>query len=337
MKRLITAIAIVSLFLFSCGKKKQTAEKLKKDTPAYELAEQISAKLPQYSPEKNKVLATTKYFEYTTADAFKKFQALAGKQTNRIAGLDTARLKMQMNQLINNLVETKLLSVLADKAGITVEKSEVDSLISMQYNRSGGEEKFKQQLAQQNVKMSDIRESIKTSIKIQKYIDEMTGKDIEPTEKEIMDYYAENYKDVETVAARHILIKAQNNEKEAQQEIKEIKNKIEEGADFAEMAKKHSEGPSSKKGGDLGEFSHGEMVPSFERVAFNLEPGEVSDPVKTRFGYHIIKVYDKKTESQPLEEVKNQIIQQLKTKNKQSSVRDFIEKKKEEANLEYHI
>lgn len=83
--------------------------------------------------------------------------------------------------------------------------------------------------------------------------------------------------------ARHILVKTQV-------ECENIKKQIEEGADFAEMARKHSTCPSSKQGGALGEFGPGEMVPEFDRVVFSGEVGKVLGPVKTQFGYHLVQV-----------------------------------------------
>ncbi len=84
-------------------------------------------------------------------------------------------------------------------------------------------------------------------------------------------------------SARHILVKSQ-------EECESIKKEIEEGTDFAEMAKKHSECPSGQKGGDLGEFSPGQMVKEFNDVVFNEEVGKVHGPVQTQFGYHLIEI-----------------------------------------------
>lgn len=93
---------------------------------------------------------------------------------------------------------------------------------------------------------------------------------------------------VEEIHARHILV---DNEDEAKEIIKELDN----GADFAELAKEHSTGPSGPDGGDLGYFSKGQMVPAFEDAAFALEPGKYTEtPVKTDFGYHVIEVEDKR-------------------------------------------
>ncbi len=84
-------------------------------------------------------------------------------------------------------------------------------------------------------------------------------------------------------SARHILVKTE-------EACKDLKNKIEGGADFADMAKQHSECPSGNDGGNLGEFSPGQMVPEFDTVVFNDDVGKVHGPVKTQFGYHLIEI-----------------------------------------------
>lgn len=83
--------------------------------------------------------------------------------------------------------------------------------------------------------------------------------------------------------ARHILVATQA-------ECERLKTEIEGGADFAELAKAHSKCPSGKRGGDLGEFGPGQMVPEFDRVVFSAEVGKVQGPVKTQFGYHLLEV-----------------------------------------------
>lgn len=84
-------------------------------------------------------------------------------------------------------------------------------------------------------------------------------------------------------SARHILVHSQT-------ECDTLKKQIEGGADFAEMAKKHSKCPSGREGGALGEFGPGQMVPEFDKVVFSAELGKVHGPVKTQFGYHLIEI-----------------------------------------------
>jgi len=86
-----------------------------------------------------------------------------------------------------------------------------------------------------------------------------------------------------TASARHILV-------ETQEACQSLKEQIEGGADFAEIAKKHSKCPSGQQGGELGKFGQGQMVPEFDRVVFNEEVGKVHGPVQTQFGYHLLEI-----------------------------------------------
>lgn len=127
----------------------------------------------------------------------------------------------------------------------------------------------------------------------------------------------ETYTQPATVKARHILLRVpQDASAEKAGEIREKAEKLagraRSGEDFAELARAHSEGPTKEKGGDLGRFARDEMAKPFAEKAFAMEPGEISDPVRTRFGWHVIKVEDKSGESvQPLEAVADQIRESL--------------------------
>jgi foldase protein PrsA len=137
-------------------------------------------------------------------------------------------------------------------------------------------------------------------------------------EEELKTYYEENkdrYTEPEQVKARHILV-------EDEETAKSILKKLESGEDFAEIAKEKSSDSGSKdKGGDLGFFERGVMDASFEEAAFNLGIGETSAPVKTMFGYHIIRVEDKKPERlAAFEEVQDDVRKQvIKQKSKLTS------------------
>ena len=103
------------------------------------------------------------------------------------------------------------------------------------------------------------------------------------------------------VRARHILV-------EAEAEAKAVVEELKKGADFAEIAKKKSKDPGASDGGDLGFFTKDQMVPEFSAVAFTLEPGKISDPVKSQFGWHVIKVEEKRNrQAPPIDQVKGQI------------------------------
>jgi len=126
------------------------------------------------------------------------------------------------------------------------------------------------------------------------------------------------------VRARHILV-------ETEDEAKAVKAELDKGADFAELAKKKSKDPGSADGGDLGFFTKEQMVPEFSTVAFALEPGKISDPVKSQFGWHIIKVEEKRSRKAPdFEQVKAQI-EQYVTRKAQA---DYVAKLRAEAKVE---
>jgi parvulin-like peptidyl-prolyl isomerase len=124
---------------------------------------------------------------------------------------------------------------------------------------------------------------------------------IQVTDQKVDDQVETVKKRFEQVKASHILIKVdakadEAKKTEARKKIKDVQQKLKDGGDFAALAKEYSEGPSNVKGGDLGYFGRGQMAKPFEDAAFALKLNEISDVVETRFGYHLIKVYDKKSE-----------------------------------------
>ncbi|MBW2079745.1 MAG: peptidylprolyl isomerase [Deltaproteobacteria bacterium] len=181
-------------------------------------------------------------------------------------------------------------------------------------------------------------EDIMNAVLAQEFLQREMGDKVKVTDDEIETYYnghKEDFANLESVKARHILLKVPEgvNEKawkEAESKAKDIKKKLENGKDFAELAKKYSDDPGTKdSGGDLGFFTKGRMVPEFESVAFSLKPGELSEPVKTNFGYHIIEVQEKKAASiKNLADVQAQIRQALQTEKQQKSQDALIEQLK---------
>ena len=148
------------------------------------------------------------------------------------------------------------------------------------------------------------------------------------------------FKQPEQIKASHILIKVDAKADEAQKaearkKIEEVQQKLKDGGDFAALAKEYSEGPSSAKGGDLGYFRRGQMVKPFEDAALALKPNEVSDIVETRFGYHLIIVYDTKPEQTlAYADVKDKISQRMKQEKIEKEAVQYVDKLKKDAKLE---
>lgn len=149
-----------------------------------------------------------------------------------------------------------------------------------------------------------------------------TLSEVTVTEEEALAYYNNNkemFLEPANVTAKHILV-------DSEEACKEIREKIVSGElTFEEAAKQHSSCPSNEQGGNLGSFSKGMMVPEFEAAAFELPIGEVSEPVKTQFGYHLIKVEDKNEGStQAFEAVKDMILNQLSQQNQEKKYLEFV-------------
>ncbi|KGP90035.1 peptidylprolyl isomerase [Pontibacillus chungwhensis BH030062] len=220
-------------------------------------------------------------------------------------------------QVLHEMVVTE---VLDDKYEVT--EKEIEKEVEKYKEQVGGQ--FDQALSQMGFKSEeDFRKVVEQSLMQQK----AAKAEIEVSDEEVQNYYDRMKTEIR---ASHILVSSE-------EKAKEVKQKIEEGnKDFAALAKEYSEGPSASNGGDLDYFGPGKMTPAFEDAAYELEKGEVSEPVKTEFGFHIIKVTDKreKEDVKPLEEMKDQIKEDLKANQlNQENAKKTIDKLIEEADV----
>jgi len=141
------------------------------------------------------------------------------------------------------------------------------------------------------------------------------------TPLQVEDYYESHQKEFripETVQVRHILLRVPEGadakkEEEVRAKARMVGEQLTKGADFAALARKYSEDPSSSRGGDLGKLRRGESVPEFEKAAFSLKPGQISEPVRTQFGFHVIQVLSREPEkTRRLEDVREEIVRTLR-------------------------
>ena len=199
--------------------------------------------------------------------------------------------------------------------------------------RFPSEDEFKKAMTNMNLTEATLTAQINKRLAINKLIDKQIAGKIVVTAVESKQYYTANpqlFKQPGEIRASHILIKLnpaadEATKAEAQTKIKMIQQKLRNGEDFAELAKTSSEGPSSVNGGELPPFKRGQMVKPFEDAAFALEPNAVSEIVQTRFGYHIIKVVEKKPEKKvDYEEIKIRLEAHLKQKKVQKEVGQYL-------------
>ncbi len=214
-------------------------------------------------------------------------------------GMPEEQIRQQLPALRDRAIEQaigeKLLFLEADELDIRVSDQEVDESVFKMAREVGGMEKLRSVLARQNLDERTLREQIRRGKRVDKLVERIVSSSAEPTEEEIQEHFEQHrgeYSKPERVLAQHILITPQGDspesKEEARRKISAIRERVANGADFAAEAKAHSHCPSKDKGGSLGWFARGMMVPAFESAAFGMKDGEVSDIVETQFGYHII-------------------------------------------------
>jgi foldase protein PrsA len=188
---------------------------------------------------------------------------------------------------VDQLIADKIMVSEAKKEKVTITEEDLNAEVDKLKQSYGGDEVFDQMLASNNTSLDALKEDLKSYLTLRKLLEPQ----IEITDEELKTYFDENKDslgEAEQVKASHILV-------EDEATAKDIKQKLADGGDFAELAKEYSTDEGTKEnGGELGFFARGTMVTEFDDVAFALPVNEISDPVKTDYGYHIIKVEEKK-------------------------------------------
>jgi len=242
-------------------------------------------------------------------------------------------------QVLNGLISQKLFLQFIDEKGIKVSKEEVEAELDkvradIKQNPSLKGKSLEEVLASHGSTVEDLKNDIIVSLSLEKHL----SKNLD--EQKLKEFFEENksvYSGTE-VKASHILVDTQECETEeelleAEEEINKIKTEVDKGKkDFAALAEEYSDCPSAKKGGDLGFFKRkGQMIEPFAAAAFALNIGETSEPLKTQYGYHIIKVTDKKEgENVKFDDIKEQVKLDL-LKN---YANDLLERLKQQAQIE---
>ncbi|HAF60165.1 MAG TPA: peptidylprolyl isomerase [Bacillota bacterium] len=246
----------------------------------------------------NTVLATVNGKEITEQDVYAFLSELDPQIAAQFSSPDGVK------RLVNELVNGEMLYLYAME------------------NSYDQEEDFKSEL-----------ERVKANI-LKKYAVNKILSEVSATEDEITQFYNDNserFQKPEAVRASHILV-------DEFEKAKEIQDEIHQGLSFEEAAQKYSTCPSRQVGGDLGEFERGKMVPEFEEAAFNLKEGELSEPVKTQFGYHLIKLqYKNEARLRTIDEVREQIKQQVIRAKQEEKYFNTMEEFKNRYNVSINI
>lgn len=245
-------------------------------------------------------------------------------------------------QAKDNLISRILLRQKIEEENITVTQEEIDSRMAEVRAGLGSEADLANRLAMMGMTMEMLEQEMETGLAVEKLIARYAPTE-EVTDSEVRTYYDENaerFQQPERVKASHILLKAEATDTDAakalaREEAESVIAQLDQGADFAELARAHSACPSSQKGGDLGFFQRGQMVKPFEDAAFALDVGKVSGIVETQFGYHIIKVTDREGgRTVPFEEAKANIEAMLDGQRKQEAMKAYTDQLRTTADIQ---
>lgn len=251
---------------------------------------------------------------------------------------------MLKQRLVNAFVAETVLINEAKEQGVTADEADVEEAMDKIKAKLPEGVELSQALAGYGMTEQGLRTDVSREMTINKLLEMQTATLPGITDEAIEDFYEENasyFEEPETVHARHILITCDTDADEEQHatakaKAEAIREELVEGADFAELAKEHSDCPSKEEGGDLGTFGRGKMVTEFEEAAFSQDEGQIGPVIKTKFGYHIVEVLEHNEEgTQSLEEASDRITQHLEKEQKQEAVASYIEGLKDEATITY--
>ena len=339
MKALLRLVVVSILLVVACGDqgpKQPYAE----GTPEYEFFQKLSDSLdvPVLNPEKAKALITSSEFTVWSFDIMPNLYRMFNRFSDDLDRIPKAQLETQIIQGAQREAERKLLLAAANDQAITVEDSTIQAQLDQIYQSRGGKENFEKFVEQQGFTMEMVQEDVRSQLVIQEYMEDVLETQIEVSDQEIQDAYESD----KSFTVRHILFRTQGMSEEDKAKVREKAQEVLEqaraGADFAELAQEHSEDPGSKEKGGLYEnIELGRFVPEFEEATLNTPVGEITDLVETDYGYHIIKVIDRQKETEPLDTVRDELVEKIKQSKRRETYNNLLENLKDEYNYQENL
>lgn len=356
MLRLFTALSImllVSSALVFAGGKQEKANEAEKESEQ-ETTQQVAPEQNEKASENTGQTATAEEGnnepvaevngeeisrqEYDQLLNYFRYQYM--QQGMQVQGSQLEELK---KMVLESMIDNVLMYQIAKENGYAPSEEELDEELRKTKERFDNTEAYQQALNQQGMSEADLRDELAVQMTKYKFEQDKFGAEtkVEPSEvKEFYENNPEQFEQPEQVRASHILIKVpedatEEDKQAAREKLMDAKERIENGEEFSEVAREVSEGPSNERGGDLDYFGRGQMVPEFEEAVFNMEVGQLSDIVKTSFGYHLIKKTDAKEAADvPFEEVQQDIKTHLERVKLQEAKKDFLEDRRQDADIQ---
>lgn len=246
-------------------------------------------------------------------------------------------------QVLERLVDEELLFQESKRRNLGASTEQVDAEVAKAHEEFPTPEAFAQALDRNGLTEPGLHSLFTRNLSIENLVEKGIARDLTVSDAEVHDFYAGNKASFETpeqVRGRHILVAVDANADEkarqaAKAEAEALLAQIKAGADFEEIARKSSDCPSAPQGGDLGFFRRGQMVAEFETAAFALKPGELSGVVETSFGYHIIRLEERKDAGTvPESEAAGQIREHLVSKKTEEAVEQRLKQLRADAKIE---
>ncbi len=231
-------------------------------------------------------------------------------------------------RVLDALIDNKIQLNKAKELGIEATQEEVDAEMNKVNEYFNSEEKLNEFLVSRNMTMEYFINSIKTDLTIVKLQEKLT-ENVQVTDEDAAVYYSTHADEFESIKASHILV-------DSEDEAKNMKQRLAEGRDFAELAKEFSRDTGTKDmGGDLGFFKRGDMVEVFEKAAFAMQPGQISEPIHSEFGFHIIKLSERKIDK--LEEVMESLKNKLLSEKKSTEYNAILDEMRKNSNIKKYV
>jgi peptidyl-prolyl cis-trans isomerase C len=248
--------------------------------------------------------------------------------------------------LLGDLVAFRLVRQEALRRQVPVADAELEEAMKQVRSQFPDEARFKAALASQKMTLPQLRDETRTNLMVSKTIEQEVAAQVVVKPSDISAFYEKNpdkFKQPESVHASHVLVAVQQSagvpeKTAARAKAESVLKQARAGADFGKLARTYSDDASKQRGGDLGFFPKGQMVPAFEAAAFALQPGQISDLVETPFGFHVIKVLERRPAGTvPFSAVSGQIEEYLKQQQRQEKTKAFVDSLKSKGKVEVLI
>ncbi len=284
----------------------------------------------------NGELVSQEEFNNVVESNIARYEAQSGES------FDQQQLPQLERQVLDGLITRTVLEQEAERLDITVGDARFAETLDQFKQQFPDEQGYQAALEQQGFTEEEFETELRRQMVIEELIRSQVYDQVNVSEEDMREFYDNNpqyFQQDDQVAARHIIFTTdgvEEGERAAlREELEGIRQEIVDGADFSEMAREHSQGPTAANGGDLGTFGRGQMVPEFENAAFELEVGEISPVIETQFGYHILQVTERvPAQTQSYDEAQERIRQFLTEEERNSGAQAYVTELREDAEVE---